>query len=130
MMARIMQMILGLRAGLAWFARGAAGAGKHFGLRRFGCGLQSRVPIEQAVATVAAEQLALAELVPGLRAHAHAAGGALLVYGKGDGGAARGGDSVEAGEPFGFDSRAENISSGIECGEFGQELLLARGHAG
>ena len=42
MMARIMPVILGLRAGLAGFARGAAGAFGHFGLRRFGCGRNFR----------------------------------------------------------------------------------------
>ena len=43
-----------------------------------------RVPVEKAAATVAGEQLALAKLVPHLRAHTHAASGALLVLGAGD----------------------------------------------
>ena len=77
-----------LRACLARFARSAAGAGNQFRLRRFGSCGNRRIPVEQAAATVAAEQLALAKLVPDLRAHAHAAAGALLILGAGDAGAA------------------------------------------
>ena len=96
----------------------------------FGGGRHGRVPIEQAAATVAGEQLALAKLVPGLRANAHAAAGALLIINAGKAGAARGGEAVEADEPLGLDQRAEGFALGVEGGQFGVELLLAEGDAG
>ena len=65
-----------------------------------------------------------------MRAHAHAAAGALLIFGAGDAGAAGGGDAVEAGQPVGIESRADGFALGVESGEFGGELLLAGGHAG
>ena len=80
-----------LRAGWAGLAGSAAGAGNGFGLRRFGGGSHGRVPVKDSAATVAGEQLALAELVPDLRANAHAAAGALLIVGAGQAGAAGGG---------------------------------------
>ncbi len=112
------------RSGFAW---GAAGSGNGFGLRRLGGRLHRRIPVEQAAATVAGEQLAVAKLVPGLRAHAHAAAGALLIFGAGDACTARSGNAVEAGEPLGVDGDAEGLARGVERGELGGKFLLAIG---
>jgi hypothetical protein len=74
--------------------------------------------------------LALAKLVPGLGADAHAAAGALLVIDAGDAGAAGAGDAVETEELLGVDKRAEGLAGGVESGQFGGEVLLAEGDAG
>jgi len=89
------------------------------GLGSFGRGgewSEGRVPVEQAAATVAGEQLAFAELVPDLRAHAHAASDALLVFNASQAGAARSGDAVEADEDVGLDRWAEGFAFGGENG--------------
>jgi hypothetical protein len=114
-----------LRFGLAGFTRSAAGAGNCFGLGCFGNGLHCRVPIDKAAAAVAGEQLALTKLVPGLRANAHAASGALLILGAGDSGAASACDAVEAHQPIGFNGRTDGLAGSIEASELGRELLLA-----
>jgi len=112
------------------FADGAAGAGNGLRLGRFGSGRHGRVPVEQPAATVAGEQFALAQLVPGLGTHAHAAAGALLVFDAGQAGAAGAGEAVVADEPFGPDERAEGLALGVERGHFGVDLLLAKRGAG
>ena len=103
-----------LGSGLSALAGGAAGAGDRLGLRSFGGGGHGGIPVEDAAATVAGEQLALAELVPGLRADAHAAAGALLIFGAGQAGAAGGGEAVETGEPLGLDERPQGFALGVE----------------
>jgi len=103
------------------------------GLRRFGGwrrGGHGRVPIEQATATIAGEQLALAELVPHLGPNAHAAAGTLLVVNAGQAGAAGAGKAVVADQRLGLDERSEGIAFNIESGQFGGELLLAECGAG
>ena len=80
---------------------GAAGTGDWLGLRRFGRGRHGWIPVKEPAATVAGEQLALAKLVPDLRAYAHAAAGALLIIGARDGQCHASGESVEAREPSG-----------------------------
>ena len=69
-----------------WYA-GSCGGGV-LGLGSLGGGSHGRVPIEQAAATVAGEELTFAELVPHLRADAHSAAGTLLIFGKGEAGSA------------------------------------------
>jgi hypothetical protein len=64
-----------------------------------------------------------------LRAHAHAASGALLVLGAGDGGTAGRGNAVEAGQPIRIESRTDGFAIRVENGEFGGKFLLAGGNA-
>jgi len=137
-----------LRAGLAGFANGAASPGNRFRLRRFRswshtgapgerpllAGVDGRIPVEQPAATVTGQQLALAELVPGLRANAHAAAGALLIFGAGDGGAAAGrGDAIETRQPVAIILKLEKHSDAISIPfktlNFTLDLLLARVYA-
>jgi len=112
-------------SGFAGFARGAAGAGDCLRLRRFGCGDNRGVPIEQPAAAIAGEQLALAELIPGLRTDAHTAAGTLLILSQRDCGATRGGDAIEARQPVRIERRADGFAGGVERGELSDELLLA-----
>ena len=100
------------------------------GFRSFGSGRHGRVPVEQAAATVAGEKFALAELVPHLGADAHAAAGALLVIDAGDAGAARAGEAVIANKTVGLDERTEGFALEGEGGQFGGDLLVAKGCAG
>jgi len=81
---------------------GARGGGV-LGLRLFRGGSHGRVPVEQAAATIAGEQFALAELVPRLGPDAHAAASALLIIYAGQAGAAGAGEVIEAGEQVGLD---------------------------
>ncbi len=64
--------------------RCAAGAGDGRGLRRFRRGSHGGIPVEDAAATIAGEQLAFAELVPHLGADAHATAQALLIIDAGE----------------------------------------------
>ena len=89
-----------------------------------------RVPVEEAAATVAGEQLAFAELIPHLWADAHAAAGALLVIDAGETGAAGAEESIVAHKHFGLDERTEGLALSVERGQFGGMFLLAEGDAG
>lgn len=106
-------------------ADGASAAGCGFSLRRLGRWGHGRVPVEQASATVAREQLPRAKLVPRLRAHAHAASGALLIVDAGQSGAAACRNTVEAHEPLRFDGLAQDIALGLQHGLLAAEFLLA-----
>jgi hypothetical protein len=53
----------------------------------------------------------------------------LLIISAGNGGTARRREAVEAREPFGFDRRANSSAGDIDCGNFGDEVLLAGGDA-
>ena len=97
---------------------------------RLGCGGHGGVPVEEAAATVAGEQFAFAELVPGLGADAHAAGGALLIFSAGEAGALGDGEAIVADEVFFVDEGAEGLAFDGQSGEFGVVLLLALGGAG
>jgi hypothetical protein len=101
-----------------------------FGLRSFWDWGHGWVPVEEATATVAGEQLALAKLIPRLRPDAHAAAGALLVVDAGDSGAAGAGEAIVADEHFGLDERAERLALSVESDQFGGMFLLAEGNAG
>src|SRR5580658_5542794 len=89
-----------------------------------------RVPVKEAAATVAGEQLAFAELIPHLWSNAHAAAGALLVVDAGETGAAGAGESIVANKYFGLDERTEGLTLGVESGQFRGMFLLAEGDAG
>lgn len=104
-------------------------AGSFFGGGGFGLGGLGHggVVIEEAAAGVAGEELAGADLVPGLGSDAHAAGGALLVFGAGHGGAAMGGEAVEAGEPVFVDGGAEGLALGAEVVLLAGDFALAGG---
>ena len=88
-----------------------------------------RVPVEKTAATVAAEQFALAKLVPDLRAHAHAATGALLILGASDARAATGNDSVKVRKLFVFDRCTHRSAFAVQCSQLGGQFLLASGNA-
>ena len=107
------------------FADGAANARDRLGLWGFGGGGHGWIPVKNAPTTVAAEHFAFAQLVPHLRANAHAAAGALLVVDAGNAGAARAGEPVVANEPVGANERTEGLTFGIQGGEFGGVFLLA-----
>jgi len=64
-----------------------------------------------------------------LRADAHAAAIALLLFGAGQAGDARAGSAVEAGEPLGFNGGAEGFPLGAESGLLPADLLLCLGDA-
>src|SRR5579863_1928873 len=113
---------------LARFARGSAGARDELRLRRLRNSGERRVPVEKTAATVATEQLALAKLVPDLRAHAHPAAGALLILGAGNASAAAGYDAVKMREPVGIDRCAHCCAVVVKCGQFGRQLVLASGN--
>jgi hypothetical protein len=85
-------------------------------LRSRGNRRHGRVPVKQAAATVAGEQLALAKLIPHLRTHTHAAAGALLIIDAGDAGAAGAQEPVVANEDFVLDMRAKGFALKVESG--------------
>jgi hypothetical protein len=99
-------------------------------LRIFGRGSHRRVPVKDSIATVAGEQLALAQLIPHLGTDAHAAAHTLLIVYAGQTGAAGGAETVETGEPLRFDERAEGLALGVEGAKLGGKLLLAKSDAG
>lgn len=101
-----------------------------FGIFRRRSGRHGRVPVEEAGATVAGEQLALAELVPHLGTNTHTAAGALLIVNAGQSGAARTAKTVEANKHFRLDERTEGFTLDVECGKFMIELSLAKCDAG
>jgi hypothetical protein len=74
--------------------------------------------------------LALAKLVPHLRADAHSTAGALLVVNAGQAGSARGGKAVKTGEPLRLDEWPHGIELSLDGIELGGEFLLAEGDAG
>jgi hypothetical protein len=55
---------------------------------------------------------------------------ALLIVDAGQAGAAGGAETVETGEPLGFDERAEGFALDVESFKLGGELLLAEADAG
>ena len=112
------------------FAGGAAGAGDWLRLGSFGRRRHGGVPVNNAAATVAGEQLALAELIPHLGPDAHAAAHALLIVNAGEAGAARGAETIEAGEPFGLDERAKGFALGVQGLELSGKFTLAESDAG
>ena len=85
-----------------------------------------RVPVEQAVATVAGEQLAFAKLVPHLGPDAHAATGALLIFNAGETSAAGGAESIKAHDPLGLDKRPDGFALGGEGGLLAGDFGLAK----
>lgn len=89
-----------------------------------------RVPVEEAAATVAAEQLAFAKLIPHLGSNAHAAPGALLIVDAGQAGAAGAGETVIPSEPLRLDEGTERFALGVEGGQPGGVLLMAHGDSG
>jgi hypothetical protein len=121
---------MGSGAGLVGFWDAGSGGGGVLGLGGFWSGGHGRVPVEEAAATVAGEQLAFAKLVPHLGADAHAAAGTLLIFREGEAGATGAGDAVKADEVFGLDERTEGVALSVESGELGGELLVAEGGAG
>lgn len=60
--------------------------------------------------------MAFAQLVPDLRAQAHAAAGTLLIFGAGNGGAARGDEAIETREPVRVNRLADECAGGIQRG--------------
>lgn len=127
--SRAASQVQGLGAGGVGFAGGAASAGDWLGLGGFGRGGHGRVPIDNAAATVAGEQLALAKLVPDLRPDAHSAAHALLIVDAGEACSARGAEAIEAGEPFGLDERAKGFALGVEGFKLSGEFPLAESNA-
>ena len=99
-------------------------------LRSLGSRLHGRVPKNQAAATVAGEQFALAKLVPRLRANAHAAAGALLIVDAYDSRAAGAGEPVVANKNLRLDERAKDLAFNVEDRQCGVELLLTARNAG
>jgi len=99
-------------------------------LRGLGRRSHSWIPVEETAATVAGEQFSLAELIPHLRTHAHAAAGALLVIDACKASAARAGETVKPDEPLGLNERAEGVAFRVERGQFGGIFLLANGDPG
>jgi hypothetical protein len=87
-------------------------------------------PSRAGAATIAGEQLTLAELVPGLGADAHAAAGALHVVYTGHGGAARDHEVVEAGQPLGLDQQADGFAFCIAAKQFVRQFGPAQCDAG
>ncbi len=106
------------------FAGCSACAGDGLGLRLFGRGSEGGIPVEDAAATVAGEQLAFAELVPHLRANTHAAAEALLIDDESEAGAAGCVDAIEADEPLGVNVGTEGIALQVEGFNLGCEFLL------
>lgn len=111
-------------------AGSAACAGDWLWLGGFGCGRHGRVPVNDAAATVAGEQLAFAELIPHLGPDTHAAAYALLIVDAGQTGSAGGAEAIEAGEPFGLDERAEGFALGVQSFKLSSEFPLAVSNAG
>jgi len=116
------------------FAEGAAGSLDGLWLGSFGSRRHGWIPVKDAAATVAGEQLALAELVPGLGADAHAAAGTLLIFGASQAGATGGGQAVKAGEPFGMgiiehEEHPDAVTFAFFLYKLAVELLLAEGDA-
>ncbi len=107
-----------------------------YGLRGFAFGLDGgllcrirrhrRVPVEQAVATVAGEQLAFTKLVPRLWPDSHAAAGALHIFNAGKASAAGGAEAVKAHDPLGVDKRPEGLALGGELGLLAGDFCLAK----
>ena len=98
-------------------------------MRGLGGGGKGGVPVEEAGATVAGKQFALAELVPGLGPDAHAATGALLIINAGNASASGGAEAVEAGERLRIDEGAEGFALEVEGGLLEFELGLAEADA-
>src|SRR5579863_2009921 len=113
----------------ARFGDGGAIGVDGFGLGRLESRGDRRIPVEKAGTAVAGEKFALAELVPRLRADAHAAARALLVFGAGDAGAAGGGEAIEAGQQIGIDETAECFELPLNHGQLIVRFLLALGDA-
>lgn len=109
--------------------RCATDAGDGLGLRRLGRGSHGGIPVENAAATIAGEQLAFAELVPHLGANAHAAAQTLLIIDAGQARASRGVNAIKAGEPLRFNEGTQGIALDVECFNLGCEFLLPSGDA-
>ncbi len=83
-----------------------------------------RIPVKQPPAAITGQQLALAQLIPHLRAHAHPASGALLILGARQAGAAARRNTVEAREqlrlnllpqPIAFRLQRRHLSANSCC---------------
>ena len=92
-------------------------------------GRHRRVPVEQAVATVAGEQLAFTKLVPHLGPDAHAAAGALQIINAGETSAAGGAESIKAHDPLGADKRSDGFALGCERGLLADDFGLPKADA-
>lgn len=108
----------------------AAGPRDELGARGFWRRRYHRIPVKQTAATVAGKKLALTELVPRLRADAHAAAGALLVFRAGNGCAARGGEAVETGKHVRLNQLAHGFAALVERGQLRSQFLLAARNTG
>ena len=88
-----------------------------------------RVPVEHPTATIAGHQLALAQLVPCLRTHAHPAAGALLILGACQAGATAGRDAIKAREQLGLNLLPQRISLCLQRCQLDADLLLPQRNA-
>lgn len=109
---------------MPWPPNRMAIAGRRLSLRSL-CRLSNRrVPVEHPTAAVADHQLALAQLVPHLRAHTHPAASALLILGACQTGTPAGCDAIEAREQLRLDLLPQRIAFRQQRCHFARDLLL------